>query len=162
MKFPSIFIHSRPVTPDDDRTFGEMAADWVANGMGSWRFIGLQTIGIVLWISMNVAQVAWVIWHGSPFDPFPYILLNLLFSTQAAYAAPIIMMSQNRQAARDRQTMELILHIVRTIERIAEHIESDEGGIKICVKSIEHDHAQMRADLALLIENLPKHRRRLR
>ncbi|MGY3052838.1 putative membrane protein [Pedobacter sp. UYEF25] len=77
-------------------TFGQKIADSVAQGMGSWRFIIIQTIFVVVWMVLNV--VAFV--HH--WDVYPYILLNLLFSTQAAYAAPIIMMAQNRQSQRDR------------------------------------------------------------
>lgn len=75
---------------------GQRLADWVANGMGSWRFIIWQTIFVLLWMSLNVVGY---IYH---WDAYPFILLNLIFSTQAAYAAPIIMMSQNRQSQRDR------------------------------------------------------------
>ena len=78
------------------RTFGARIADLVANAMGSWPFIIIQTLFVVLWMSLNILGF---IEH---WDPFPFILLNLVFSTQAAYAAPIIMMSQNRAAERDR------------------------------------------------------------
>ena len=71
-------------------------ADAVANGMGSWRFIIFQSIFVIIWMTLNV----WgMIAH---WDVYPFILLNLIFSTQAAYAAPIIMMSQNRASQRDR------------------------------------------------------------
>ena len=76
--------------------FGQKLADSVAKGMGSWRFIIIQSAIVVLWMTLNV--VAFM--HH--WDVYPYILLNLLFSTQAAYAAPIIMMAQNRQGERDR------------------------------------------------------------
>ncbi len=77
-------------------TFGNRVADAVANGMGSWTFIIIQTILVVMWMGLNIVGF---IKH---WDVYPFILLNLLFSTQAAYAAPIIMMSQNRQSDRDR------------------------------------------------------------
>ena len=77
-------------------TFGQRIADAVANGMGSWHFIIIQTLFVIVWMALNV--VGWV-YH---WDVYPYILLNLIFSTQAAYAAPIIMMAQNRQNQRDR------------------------------------------------------------
>ena len=77
------------------RTFGERAADTIANGMGSWRFIIVQTLFVAGWIVFNFIGLM------NHWDPYPFILLNLLFSTQAAYAAPIIMMSQNRQAQKD-------------------------------------------------------------
>jgi uncharacterized membrane protein len=77
-------------------SFGNKIADAVANGMGSWTFIIVQTILVFVWMSLNL------IGYIQHWDPYPFILLNLLFSTQAAYAAPIIMMSQNRQNERDR------------------------------------------------------------
>src|SRR6201996_7996788 len=83
-------------THKESMTFGQRLADSVAAGMGSWRFIIIQTIIVAVWMVLNV--VAYV----DHWDPYPYILLNLLFSTQAAYAAPIIMMAQNRQNERDR------------------------------------------------------------
>jgi len=76
--------------------FGGRIADAVAKGMGSWRFIIIQTVLVILWMALNLVGY---FYH---WDVYPFILLNLLFSTQAAYAAPIIMMSQNRQNDRDR------------------------------------------------------------
>lgn len=76
--------------------FGGRLADSVAKGMGSWRFIIFQSLFVALWMSLNLVGY---IYH---WDAYPFILLNLVFSTQAAYAAPIIMMSQNRQSERDR------------------------------------------------------------
>ena len=78
------------------RNFGQRLADTVANGMGSWRFIIWQTIIVAIWMILNVLA------YVHPWDEYPFILLNLVFSTQAAYAAPIIMMAQNRQNERDR------------------------------------------------------------
>ncbi|NCT95096.1 MAG: DUF1003 domain-containing protein [Chitinophagaceae bacterium] len=78
------------------RTTGQRIADAVAQGMGSWTFIILQTVFVVVWMLLNVVG------YIRHWDPYPFILLNLLFSTQAAYAAPVIMMSQNRQSERDR------------------------------------------------------------
>jgi uncharacterized membrane protein len=80
----------------DSLPLGDRLADAVANGMGSWSFIIIQTILVVLWMTLNLVGF---FYH---WDVYPFILLNLLFSTQAAYAAPIIMMSQNRQNERDR------------------------------------------------------------
>lgn len=75
---------------------GDRVADVVAAGMGSWAFIIIQTLIVIAWMGLHV--LGWV----KHWDAYPFILLNLLFSTQAAYAAPIIMMAQNRQADRDR------------------------------------------------------------
>jgi uncharacterized membrane protein len=81
---------------EETLTVGDRVADAVATGMGSWRFIILQSIFVIIWMAANIIGF---IQH---WDPYPFILLNLIFSTQAAYAAPIIMMSQNRQGERDR------------------------------------------------------------
>jgi uncharacterized membrane protein len=81
---------------EEQKTFGQRVADRVAEVMGSWRFIIIQSTVLALWIALNVT--AWV----RQWDPYPFILLNLMLSFQAAYAAPIIMMSQNRQAEKDR------------------------------------------------------------
>ena len=81
----------------EKRNLGQKLADNVAAYMGSWKFIIIQTIIVGVWMALNVIGVCF---H---WDPDPFILLNLLFSTQAAYAAPIIMMAQNRQGERDRE-----------------------------------------------------------
>nr|WP_315489713.1 DUF1003 domain-containing protein [uncultured Rhodoferax sp.] len=81
-------------------TRGQRLADGVVATIGSWRFILFQSSAIVLWISGNV-------WFGQgAWDPYPFILLNLLLSFQAAYTAPAIMMSQNRQSELDRRHAE--------------------------------------------------------
>jgi uncharacterized membrane protein len=77
-------------------TLGQRTSDRVANIVGSWPFIIVQSVFLTVWIILNVAAV---IHH---WDPYPFILMNLVLSMQAAYTAPIIMMSQNRQAERDR------------------------------------------------------------
>jgi uncharacterized membrane protein len=77
--------------------WGDRLADLVAATVGSWRFIIIQSMLLVLWILLNVTA------YVQHWDPYPFILLNLMLSFQAAYTAPIIMMSQNRQATIDRQ-----------------------------------------------------------
>jgi len=81
-------------------TVGQKIADKVAATMGSWRFIIIQTTILLFWIILNVT--AWI----RHWDPYPFILLNLALSFQAAYAAPFIMMSQNRQQDIDRKDAE--------------------------------------------------------
>lgn len=78
-------------------TLGERLADKVAEFGGSWRFITIFTTIIMVWITVNSVALFW-----RPFDPYPYILLNLVLSCLAAVQAPIIMMSQNRQESKDR------------------------------------------------------------
>ena len=83
----------------DKRTFGERMADSIAAFGGSWTFILLFMAFLGAWMLLNSAVLKP---RGAAFDPFPYILLNLLLSSLAALQAPVIMMSQNRQGDRDR------------------------------------------------------------
>lgn len=83
----------------DAAPLGARIADRVTGFLGSWKFIVVQTVVVVIWIAGNIALLF-------AFDPFPFILLNLAFSTQAAYAAPLILLAGNRQALRDRMTLE--------------------------------------------------------
>src|SRR5271155_5068022 len=87
--------------PDPNQlTFGQKIAHDVAATMGSWRFIIIQSLLLFVWIVVNITA------YMRHWDPYPFILLNLALSFQAAYAAPIIMMSQNRQADKDRLMVE--------------------------------------------------------
>lgn len=100
--FPAPFQHKHPPVTDVNELFeeqltrGQKAADGIANTVGSWRFIIIQSVLLTVWIIVNVTAFM------KHWDPYPFILMNLLLSTQAAYTAPMIMMSQNRQAVRDR------------------------------------------------------------
>jgi uncharacterized membrane protein len=104
--------------------FGQHLADSVATGMGSWRFIIIQTVIVAIWMMANGIGF---IYH---WDVYPFILLNLLFSTQAAYAAPIIMMAQNRQNERDRhhaeQDFKTNVEAKKEIEQLLEKLNSIE------------------------------------
>jgi uncharacterized membrane protein len=98
--------HPRPVYrhPVNVELFGEppvgaRIADAVTGFMGSWKFIAIQSVIVLIWIAGNV----YLLFN---FDPYPFILLNLAFSTQAAYAAPLILLAGNRAAHRDRRTLE--------------------------------------------------------
>jgi uncharacterized membrane protein len=94
--------HHHPVNIEflDDAPVGARIADRVTGFLGSWRFLILQTILVALWLAGNAYLLS------KPFDPYPFILLNLAFSTQAAYAAPLILLAGNRAAQRDRLTLE--------------------------------------------------------
>ena len=83
--------------PAGEPAFGERLADAVASNVGSWTFIAIQSVLLCLWIVAN--SIAWFM----SWDPYPFILLNLVLSFQAAFTAPIIMMSQNRQSTIDRR-----------------------------------------------------------
>jgi uncharacterized membrane protein len=88
------------VIAEERTTAGQRLADAVTKAMGSWRFIIVQSAILLVWVALNA--IGWI----RHWDPYPFILLNLALSFQAAYAAPIIMMSQNRQAAKDRLNAE--------------------------------------------------------
>jgi uncharacterized membrane protein len=103
-------------------TPGERASDAIARQVGSWRFIIVQSILLVTWLVIN--SVGWIM----EWDPYPFILLNLMLSFQAAFTAPVIMMSQNRQEARDRLESEQDYAIDRRaeLEVTAIHARLDE------------------------------------
>jgi uncharacterized membrane protein len=96
------FINRKGVARNIEREFanqlslGERVADRFATVMGSWPFIIFQSVALAIWVALNLAA------YLNHWDPYPFILLNLALSFQAAYAAPIIMMSQNRQSDKDR------------------------------------------------------------
>ncbi len=127
---------------------GARVADRVTEFLGSWRFLVLQTVLVVIWIAGNIV----LLFH---FDPYPFILLNLAFSTQAAYAAPLILLAGNRAAVRDRMTLEHAAaeadiadqqnqrlltadgEILSRVERLEESILSLERQIKVAVDRLD-------------------------
>jgi uncharacterized membrane protein len=158
-KFPT-FKHNHPAVinvnkvANERMTLGQKVADAVATGMGSWPFIIIQSVIVVLWIASNL----WLLSH--PFDIYPFILLNLLFSTQAAYAAPVIMMSQNRQAEKDRLTAQNDYMTdckgEEEIRHIMEHLDHQDDLILQIVKRLEEQHMEMREQLAQLDPQIAK------
>ncbi len=106
MQFPQFkHDHHDPIVNvneavDNQLTMGQRVADGVATTVGSWPFIIIQSCILALWLIVN--SLAWIY----RWDPYPFILLNLALSFQAAYSAPFVMMSQNRQAVKDRITAE--------------------------------------------------------
>ncbi len=110
-----------------ERTFGQRVADSVAATMGSWTFIIAQSVVLTIWVIVNV--IAWI----DHWDPYPFILLNLALSFQAAYAAPFIMISQNRQAERDRKQADedfrTNVEAEQRIEALQKHLASIEMNV---------------------------------
>lgn len=96
---PIRFRHPVNVALVAEAPFGARIADRVTGFLGSWRFVVIQSAIVVAWITGNIILLL-------RFDPYPFILLNLAFSTQAAYAAPLILLAGNRAAKRDRMTLE--------------------------------------------------------
>jgi len=120
----------------DNAPRGARIADAVTGFMGSWNFIAIQTFIVIIWISGNV----YLLFH---YDPYPFILLNLAFSTQAAYAAPLILLAGNRQSLRDRLTLE---HAASEADiEDAQNIELLEGNRQILehVDALEHRILQL-------------------
>jgi len=93
------------------RTFGQVASDKITRIVGSWNFIIIQSIILFFWILLNIT--AWI----NHWDPYPFIFLNLALSFQAAYTAPIILMSENRELERERRKTATDLATDRKAER---------------------------------------------
>ncbi|MCG7597016.1 DUF1003 domain-containing protein [Mycobacterium sp. C3-094] len=91
---------SRSLTPRLDVEAVGRVSESIARFLGTGRYLAIQTIVVIVWILLNAGMFAW------QWDPYPFILLNLAFSTQAAYAAPLILLAQNRQENRDRVALE--------------------------------------------------------
>jgi uncharacterized membrane protein len=119
---------------DAQRTLGERVADGFAAAVGSWPFIIVQSVLLTAWV---VANVFWLLYR---WDPYPFILLNLVLSFQAAYASPIIMMSQNRQAKIADRRNQLDLQINLLAEQ-----ESTEA-LKLLRKLCEHVGVEMKSE----------------
>ena len=138
----------------DKLTVGQKVADAVANGMGSWTFIIIQASFLLLWIIVNSVIVF------LRFDPPPFILLNLILSFQAGFAAPVIMMSQNRQAEKDRLTAQNDYNTdckgEQEIRHIMEHLDHQDDLILQIVRRLEDQHEEMMGHLKQLDPELAR------
>lgn len=144
------FRHPVNRTMDLESPLGARIADRVTGFLGSWRFVIIQTVIVILWVTGNII----LLFH---FDPYPFILLNLAFSTQAAYAAPLILLAGNRAGQRDRLTLEHAAaetdladaqnerlltgnkDILERVERLEQTILSLERQIKVAVERLGRD-----------------------
>lgn len=122
------------VEHEEAMTFGERLADRVASFGGSWTFLMSFAAILVLWVALNSLMLA------QGFDPYPYILLNLFLSMLAAIQAPVIMMSQNRQAAKDRLSAahDYEVNLKAEIEIMALHEKLDEIRAKDIAELLKH------------------------
>jgi len=111
-------FYSRYIEKIHQLTPDQKAADQMAKIVGSWKFILIQATLLIFWVILNIS--AWVY----QWDPYPFIFLNLMLSIQAAFSGPIILMSQNRAAQRDRRKAELDLSTDRKAEREIEEIQA--------------------------------------
>ena len=96
----------------DEATFGERLADRVATVIGSWPFLIIQTVLILIWVTLNVVGFI------NHWDPYPFILLNLCFSLQAAYTGPILLVAGNRQSQLDRLRLEHTAEVEEASEKM--------------------------------------------
>jgi len=130
----------------ESMTFGERASDAFASTMGSWRFIIIQSIVLAFWVALNIT--AWI----EHWDPYPFILLNLALSLEAAYAAPIIMMSQNRQSDKDRLAAEEDYRVNTKAEEelkaVMHHLEQQDEMMLDILRRLEDQHQVLLARLA--------------
>jgi uncharacterized membrane protein len=124
---------------ENELTFGEHLADTIAGFAGSWTFIGVFAVTIILWVALNT----FILLSGS-FDPYPYILLNLALSVLAAVQAPVIIMSQNRQEMRDRlhadRDYQVSIHTDREIHRLhskIDHLMTNQGQKLLEIQNIQ-------------------------
>src|SRR5207247_7790964 len=127
---------------DERMTLGQRVADAVASGMGSWRFIIIQTTILVLWAILN--SVGWWSWK---WDLYPFIAMNILLSCQAAYAAPVIMMYLNRQAEKDRLTAQNDYNTdckgEEEVRNIMDHLDHQDTVILQIMQRMEDQHEEV-------------------
>jgi CRP/FNR family cyclic AMP-dependent transcriptional regulator len=120
---------------EEQMTLGQRVADRVADTIGSWPFIIIQTVLLAIWIILNVT--AWI----NRWDPYPFILLNLMLSFQAAYSGPVIMMSQNRQSIKDRLAAEIDHQVNTKAELEINNLMRRMDELEL---SVEENHAELK------------------
>ncbi len=143
---------------DQRTTTGEKIADTVTATIGSWRFIIIQSLILATWIIINsVAAINHLKWA---WDPYPFILLNLALSFQAAYSAPFVMMSQNRQASKDRLTAENDYQTdvkgEQEVCHIIDHMDHQDALILQIVQRLETENQRIDDQEKLILELIQK------
>jgi uncharacterized membrane protein len=124
------------IRDQEEKTFGERMADRFTAGAGSWTFILTFLVFIAIWIGLNVAAAT------QHWDPYPFILLNLLLSCIAAIQAPIILMSQNREEARDRVRSEADYDVNLKAELLLEHLTQEMEVLKTMLAQNQSNSAK--------------------
>ena len=114
--------------PYEPGAFGRFS-EAVARNLGTARFLVVQTFLVIVWISINVLSIT-LRW-----DPYPFILLNLMFSVQAANAAPLILLAQNRQEDRDRQALENDRAVATRTQENAEYLARELAGVRLALSN---------------------------
>lgn len=139
---------------DEKATFGERLADRVAGFGGSWTFIVIFVVGLAGWIGLNLVMSQR---FASSFDAYPFIFLNLILSTVAALQAPVILMSQNRQASRDRLSagLDYEINLKCELEIMTLHDKLDALRIDRVEEMLEAQQGQLRRILELAGDDNP-------
>ena len=114
----------------DPEAFGRVS-EGIARYFGTARYLVIQTALVIIWIALNA------VWATGRWDPYPFILLNLAFSTQAAYAAPLILLAQNRQAERDRQEYEQDRKITAEMRAETDYLARELAAARLALGRIE-------------------------
>lgn len=147
INFPTPFRHDHPPVRNtnellaEELSTGQRAADAVVRVMGSWPFVIVQSVLLVTWVILNI--IGWV----RHWDPYPFILMNLFLSLQAAYTAPMILMSANRQAQRDRIEAHHDYLINQKAEEevrvILEHLDAQGEAVRLLYAELELLRSQL-------------------
>ena len=135
----------------DRDAFGKFAEGF-ARFMGTARFLAYLTLFVILWIIINVIGL-----FGYKWDPYPFILLNLFFSTQASYAAPLILLAQNRQEARDRVSVEQDRDRAEQSRADMEFLAREIASVRMSVGELatrEYIRSELRAELRAILADL--------
>jgi uncharacterized membrane protein len=113
----------------DSDAFGRIS-ERAARFLGTGRYLVGQSVFVLVWIALNAAGFAW------RWDPYPFILLNLAFSTQAAYAAPLILLAQNRQDDRDRASIERDREVAQRIQDDTEFLARELAAVRLALADV--------------------------
>jgi uncharacterized membrane protein len=136
-----------PLPEYDAESFGRIS-ERVARFLGTWRFIGYMSAGIVIWIVLNIATP----WHP---DKYPFIFLTLMLSLQASYAAPLILLAQNRQSDRDRVQYEQDRSLSERTVADTEYLAREIAALRIALGEVA-TRDFVRAEIQRLLEELPQ------
>ncbi|MGE2736734.1 DUF1003 domain-containing protein [Mycolicibacterium vaccae] len=121
---------SRSLAPRLDVEAVGRFSENIARFLGTGRYLAIQTIVVIVWILLNLGAFAW------QWDPYPFILLNLAFSTQAAYAAPLILLAQNRQENRDRVSLEEDRRRAQQTKADTEYLARELAALRLAVGEV--------------------------
>jgi len=139
---------SRSLRPSVDSEVAGRLSERVARFLGSWRFVGYMTLAIVLWLVWNLAAP-----EGARVDPFPFLFLTLALSLQASYAAPLILLAQNRQADRDRVQFQEDREQTERLLADADYLTREVAALRMAIGELA-TRDYLRGEIRALLEEL--------